>query len=55
MFLHITVVCSFLLQTSSPVNRYNLFYLIVDGHLNYLQLLALMNKVFVNVHVQFLV
>ena len=55
MFLYIAVVCFFLLQSSSPVNRYNLFYSTVDGHLNYLQLLALMNKDFVNVHVQFLV
>ena len=55
MFLYIAVVCFFLLQSSGPVNRYILFYSTVDGHLNYLQLLALMNKVFVDVHVQFLV
>ena len=55
MFLHIAVVCFFLLRSSSPVNRYNLFYSIVDGHVACFYLLMTVSGATLHLHTQVLV
>lgn len=52
-FLHVSIVCSFLLLSSILEPGYSLFiHSPVEGHLGYFQFEVIMNKAAVNLHIQ---